>query len=327
LVDAADVCWEFEIALNNNNEQALVFVLGDTTFAPCCIDAIAAQHLEADCVVHYGHACLSPCRDIPVLYSFGRQHLSTQACVEAVVAEVEVKKQKKESDSVQRLLVLYQVCYHHLMEEMETSLREQGLFEQVLFGKIPSAEKRAAAAQGLTVTPGCGRQDCCTSSNGDKSVPTETDASSDTATATATTPLATPEACETDTETPIITAANFVVGGLEIPKDTDWSSFTLLYVGDDTSRQYLNIVLRFLSGSGPAQYWTWQPMTSTLSTVVFSLSAPIESSLLSRSKGSSVFSLWHSGGQLVGFVHAYRGGLAASSHSKARSHSLHHGGG
>jgi diphthamide biosynthesis protein 2 len=271
LVDAADVCWEFEIALNNsnNNEQALVFVLGDTTFAPCCIDAIAAQHLEADCVVHYGHACLSPCQDIPVLYSFGRQQLSTRVCVEAVVAEVEVKKQKKESDSdVQRLLVLYQVCYHHFMEEMETSLREQGLFEQVLFGNIPSAEKRAAAAQGLTVTPGCGRQDCCTSSNGDKSVPTETDASSDTATTTATKPLATPEACETDTdtETTIITAANFVVGGLEIPKDTDWSLFTLLYVGDDTSRQYLNIVLRFLSGSRPSLYWTWQPMTSNLST-------------------------------------------------------------
>jgi diphthamide biosynthesis enzyme Dph1/Dph2-like protein len=86
---------------NLRHEQALVFVLGDTTFAPCCSDAIAAQHLEADCVVHYGHACLSPCRDIPVLYSSGRQQLSTRAYVEAVVAEVEVKKQKKESDSVQ----------------------------------------------------------------------------------------------------------------------------------------------------------------------------------------------------------------------------------
>jgi diphthamide biosynthesis protein 2 len=261
LVDAADVSWEFEIALNN---EALVFVLGDTTFAPCCIDAVAAQHLQADCVVHYGHACLSPCRAMPVFYSFGRQDMSPPACVEAVVQEVNQQKEKEgesenNSGGVQRLLVLYQVCYHHLMEELETCLKEQGSFEQVLMGKIPSPEKRAAA---VVATPGCGSPDCC--SNDEKSdVPAETtDEPSDAAT---TTTLASVQ--DSESEPPIkITPDSFVVGGLEIPKDTDWSSFTLLYIGDETSRQYLNIILRMLSGSGPARYWTWRPETSTLST-------------------------------------------------------------
>lgn len=268
LVDAADVSWEFETALSNQttNSQALVFVLGDTTFAPCCIDAVAAQHLQADFVVHYGHACLSPCRDIPVFYSFGRQELSPAACVEAVVQEIKVNQQTErevagDSDSVpvQRVLVLYQVCYHHRMQELEALLREQGSFEQVLMGKIPSPEKRAAAVLGTT--PGCGRSDCC--SNDEKGVPAETVTSDVSAT---TTPVAAVQ--DSESELPMInmTAESFVVGGLEIPKDSDWSSFTLLYVGDETCRQYLNIVLRMLSGSGPARYWTWRPKTSTLST-------------------------------------------------------------
>jgi diphthamide biosynthesis protein 2 len=264
LSDAADVSWEFETALSGADSQALVFVLGDTTFAPCCIDAVAAQHLQADCVVHYGHACLSPCRDIPVFYSFGRQELSPTACCSAVAQEAIEQKKKEEDDGdsvgVQRLLVLYQVCYHHHMEELETLLREQGSFEQVLMGMIPSPEKRAAAVLGAT--PGCGRPDCCSNDNDNdndyKGAPDETSVA-------VAVPVATAQDHESE-ELPVITAESFVVGGLEIPKDTDWSSFTLLYVGDETSRQYLNIVLRMLSGSGPARYWAWRPETNTLST-------------------------------------------------------------
>ncbi|ETO13870.1 hypothetical protein RFI_23499 [Reticulomyxa filosa] len=36
------------------------YVLGDTTFAPCCVDEIAAQHAKCDAIVHYGNTCCSP---------------------------------------------------------------------------------------------------------------------------------------------------------------------------------------------------------------------------------------------------------------------------
>jgi diphthamide biosynthesis protein 2 len=26
----------------------------------CCVDEVAAEHVNADLVVHYGHACMSP---------------------------------------------------------------------------------------------------------------------------------------------------------------------------------------------------------------------------------------------------------------------------
>jgi len=37
-----------------------VFVLADTAYNSCCVDEVGASHIDAQCVVHYGHACMSP---------------------------------------------------------------------------------------------------------------------------------------------------------------------------------------------------------------------------------------------------------------------------
>ena len=36
------------------------YILGDTSRAPCCVDEIAAQHISADSIIHYGYTCFSP---------------------------------------------------------------------------------------------------------------------------------------------------------------------------------------------------------------------------------------------------------------------------
>lgn len=41
-------------------DDVAMFVMADTTFGSCCVDEVAASHVDADCVVHYGHTCLSP---------------------------------------------------------------------------------------------------------------------------------------------------------------------------------------------------------------------------------------------------------------------------
>ncbi|KAJ3217665.1 Diphthamide biosynthesis protein 2 [Dinochytrium kinnereticum] len=35
----------------------LFFVLADTTYGSCCVDEIAADHVNADLIIHYGHSC------------------------------------------------------------------------------------------------------------------------------------------------------------------------------------------------------------------------------------------------------------------------------
>ncbi|CAN8065523.1 unnamed protein product [Agarophyton chilense] len=60
------------------------FLLGDTSYGECCVDEVAAQHLACDLVVHYGSACLSPTRTLPVLYVFPKIALENPelACAE-----------------------------------------------------------------------------------------------------------------------------------------------------------------------------------------------------------------------------------------------------
>nr|CAH8863948.1 unnamed protein product [Trichobilharzia regenti] len=57
----------------NSLTDSLCAILGDSSFASCCVDEIAGQHVNVDAVVHYGRACLSENTGrIPVFYVFGK---------------------------------------------------------------------------------------------------------------------------------------------------------------------------------------------------------------------------------------------------------------
>ncbi|KAI1819143.1 putative diphthamide synthesis protein-domain-containing protein [Xylaria intraflava] len=64
-----------------------LYILADTSYSSCCVDEIAAEHADADAVVHYGRACLSPTARLPVLHIFTRQELDHDAVVEAFVKD------------------------------------------------------------------------------------------------------------------------------------------------------------------------------------------------------------------------------------------------
>ena len=67
-----------------------IHCLTGDSLCSCCVDEVAAQHVDADAVVHYGHACMSkwvppfsPCISsdlrcyrnyrLPVIYVFGKK--------------------------------------------------------------------------------------------------------------------------------------------------------------------------------------------------------------------------------------------------------------
>ncbi|EMR09358.1 diphthamide biosynthesis protein 2 [Pneumocystis murina B123] len=52
--------------------KASFFILGGTSYGSCCVDEIEAQHVNADCIIHYGHACLSITTRLPVKYVFDK---------------------------------------------------------------------------------------------------------------------------------------------------------------------------------------------------------------------------------------------------------------
>lgn len=39
-------------------EKVNVYILGDTSYQSCCIDQIAAQHVNSEFLIHFGRACL-----------------------------------------------------------------------------------------------------------------------------------------------------------------------------------------------------------------------------------------------------------------------------
>lgn len=51
------------------------WVLADTAYSACCVDEVAAEHVNGDLVVHFGDACLNAIQKLPVVYSFGNPYL------------------------------------------------------------------------------------------------------------------------------------------------------------------------------------------------------------------------------------------------------------
>lgn len=71
----------------------------------CCVDEVAAEHVSADCIVHYGNTCLSPCKRLPVMYVFEKLTLDVEKCAASF--------RDLYTDTQTHILLLYDVNYDH----------------------------------------------------------------------------------------------------------------------------------------------------------------------------------------------------------------------
>ncbi|KAI4110153.1 MAG: hypothetical protein L6R37_000046 [Teloschistes peruensis] len=95
-----------------------LFILGDTSYGACCVDAIAAEHVNADVVVHYGRACLSPTARLPVIHVFTRQPLDLAPIVETF--------ELLYPDRDQSIVLMADVMYATYLPDVGTILGGQG---------------------------------------------------------------------------------------------------------------------------------------------------------------------------------------------------------
>ncbi len=86
----------------------LIFILGDTSYGACCADEVAAQHLNAQAIVHYGQSCLSPTRTLPVLHIFPNR---CEAFNENDKTEIfdAIRTVFRKEPSISRILVMYDI--------------------------------------------------------------------------------------------------------------------------------------------------------------------------------------------------------------------------
>ena len=102
----------------------------DCIFLSCCVDEVAAQHIDADAMVHYGHACMSLYVSIPiilrlfglfwgrtsrlpVIYVFGKKTVDIDLCVKQLVEAFDVDLIDGNDMEKNAILLKHDVVFAH----------------------------------------------------------------------------------------------------------------------------------------------------------------------------------------------------------------------
>ncbi|XP_058887635.1 2-(3-amino-3-carboxypropyl)histidine synthase subunit 2-like isoform X2 [Acipenser ruthenus] len=112
LVDSAAVAAKLE-----KNTGAKMYILGDTSYGSCCVDEVAAEHVGAEGIIHYGRACLSPSRRLPVMHVFGRKAVDLERCAESF--------REHYPDTQSHVIILYDVVYFFIMGNLQHILESE----------------------------------------------------------------------------------------------------------------------------------------------------------------------------------------------------------
>eukprot|EP01084_Bolivina_argentea_P102941 184411_1 len=104
-----------ELSKLSNNNDYKVYIMADTTFAPCCVDEISAQHVNADVIIHYGWTCCSPTNRIPVLHVLGHQTFNIQLLNQLLFSPTIFKQI---FSSFNKILILYEPHYNHYKNKL-----------------------------------------------------------------------------------------------------------------------------------------------------------------------------------------------------------------
>lgn len=83
--------------------------MGDTSYGSCCVDEVAAAHVDSNAIIHFGHACLSKVVRLPILYVFPTFKFSA----DDFVKEVEAKCPDKD----EQIVVFYDVGYFYVLRK------------------------------------------------------------------------------------------------------------------------------------------------------------------------------------------------------------------
>ncbi|KAF7509011.1 hypothetical protein GJ744_008406 [Endocarpon pusillum] len=106
-----------QLELDDAEIPVKLTILADTSYGSCCVDEIAAEHVEADTVVHYGRACLSPTARLSVLHVFTRQSLDCEQVVNSFKDAFSGKRMKIVLTADMPYAHHVQVIYQKIFEE------------------------------------------------------------------------------------------------------------------------------------------------------------------------------------------------------------------
>ncbi|KAG1706976.1 2-(3-amino-3-carboxypropyl)histidine synthase subunit 2 [Nymphon striatum] len=102
---------------NESHEEQVeckICILADTSYGSCCVDEVAAQHFESDCLIHFGHSCLSQTQRLPILYIFPKQAIDTNNFISELLDLF--------TNESNVCIIWLNVLYHHMTETIKSLL-------------------------------------------------------------------------------------------------------------------------------------------------------------------------------------------------------------
>jgi diphthamide biosynthesis protein 2 len=107
-----------DTSITEEDTYERLFILGDTSYGSCCVDEVAAEHVDADVVVHYGRSCLSPPSRLPVIYVFTERPLDLDSVITTF------RDTYRERDS--RVILMADIPYSHHIQTLHDRLQVDG---------------------------------------------------------------------------------------------------------------------------------------------------------------------------------------------------------
>lgn len=90
------------------------------------MDEIAASHVQADAIVHFGSACLSKVTRLPVLYIFHKFVINTDDFVQNMQSSL--------TDTSEKVMLFYDVGYYYAIDSISKGL--ESLYKNLEVGKL-----------------------------------------------------------------------------------------------------------------------------------------------------------------------------------------------
>ncbi|PWN50801.1 diphthamide biosynthesis protein [Violaceomyces palustris] len=198
LVDSVPVYWALKRtirSLSREVQEVNLYILADTSYGNCCVDEVAAQHVDADLVIHYGHSCLSPTSRLAVHYVFTKQPIDVSDAVASLKREIlasfypngiaseeegqerVVKGSTSSSSSVPSypkcLVLTYDVSWYHSCQQvylgLKAELERAGVKAPLVLTKVERGWDPTCKAGGIRTERGKenASNDCCRGGGGE----------------------------------------------------------------------------------------------------------------------------------------------------------------
>ncbi|KAI8103149.1 hypothetical protein M9434_005934 [Picochlorum sp. BPE23] len=127
-----------------------MYLLADTTYNSLSVDEVASSHIQADCVIHYGRASLTPVSRVPAFYVFPRQNDYRIEDVEMMQRIRDALEETGRSRVMCCIDQVYSHCMGTVQEEVSRCLRSDTTTATIVFPTLRS-EGEACCRREATV--------------------------------------------------------------------------------------------------------------------------------------------------------------------------------